>query len=167
MLRREQLAEFSRRTRQVLLLAGLTGAITGLVVAGFERLTADVILKAVFNAPLGLQAVAPGVGLVVAVTCLRYAGRRATPATSDDYIRAFHDPAGRLSIRMVPVRMAAAIATLGPAVRWATRARPCTLAPRSARVCNAAFPGCSDRTTPRCSWWPAPPLESPPSSRHR
>lgn len=39
MLRREQLAELSRRTRQVLLLAGLTGATTGLVVAGFERLT--------------------------------------------------------------------------------------------------------------------------------
>lgn len=66
MLRREQLAELSRCTRQVLLLAGLTGATTGLVVAGFERLTADVILEAVFSAPLGLQAIAPG--LVVAAT---------------------------------------------------------------------------------------------------
>jgi CIC family chloride channel protein len=112
-LRRQQLAEFSRRTRQVLLLAGATGAATGLLVAMFERLTGEALLPAVLDAPLALQAVIPGVGLVVAALLLRYGGRDASPATADEYIRAFHDSAGRLSLREVPARLAAAVATLG------------------------------------------------------
>ncbi|MCA1587775.1 MAG: chloride channel protein [Chloroflexi bacterium] len=112
-LRRAELAELTRRTRQVLLLAGATGAAVGLVVAAFERITAEVLFHAVARAPLALQAIAPAVGLAAAVVCLRLFGRGASPATSDDYIRAFHDPVGRLPLRVVPARLAAAVATLG------------------------------------------------------
>jgi CIC family chloride channel protein len=112
-LRRAQLVELTHRTRQVLLLAGVTGAATGLFVAGFERLTADVFLAAVLEAPLALQCVAPAAGLIVAFWCLRLAGRDTTPATADEYIRSFHDRSQRFDLRPVPARILAAIATLG------------------------------------------------------
>lgn len=63
--------------------------------------------------PLWLQAAAPAVGLLVAAACIRAGGRRLSPATSDEYIRAFHDPGGGMDLRAVPYRLAAAIATLG------------------------------------------------------
>lgn len=111
-LRGGRLVELSRRTRQVLLLAGLTGAATGLVVAGFERLTGTVLLQAVVGLPVAAQAAVPALGLALAVVCLRLGGRRTSPATSDAYIRAFH-ATGRLDLRAVPGRLLAAIVTLG------------------------------------------------------
>lgn len=112
-LRREQLAEFGRRSQQVLLLAGATGLVTGLVVAGFEWLTGEILLEAVLDQPLWLQAAVPTAGLLVAAACLRAAGRQVSPATSDEYIRAFHDTTGGTPLRLVPFRIAAAVATLG------------------------------------------------------
>lgn len=113
LLQRQRLVELSRRTRQVLVLAGLTGAVTGLVVAGFERLTADVLLDWVVGLPIAAQAAAPAVGLALAALCLRLGGRRTSPATSDEYIRSYHDTGGRLDLRLVPARLLAAVATLG------------------------------------------------------
>lgn len=40
-------------------------------------------------------------------------GRHVSPATSDEYIRAFHDHRGAMDLREVPYRLAAAVATLG------------------------------------------------------
>ena len=97
----------------MLLLAGATGAATGLMVAAFEELTADVLLDAVLSQPLWVQAVMPALGLLGATACLRAAGRNVSPATADEYIRAFHETGGGLSLRLVPFRMAAALATLG------------------------------------------------------
>ena len=111
--RRARLVDLTHRTRQVLLLAGVTGAVTGLVVAGFERLTADVLLEAVLDLPLAVRVAAPGIGLVLAALCLRLAGRGTSPATADEYIRSFHEPSRRLDLRPVPARMLASIATLG------------------------------------------------------
>lgn len=99
--------------RQVLLLAAITGAVTGAVVAGFERLTAEVVLAWVLDLPLAVRVAAPAVGLVGSWLALRSAGRHTTPSTADDYIRAFHDPAGRLDLRLVPARLLAAVSTLG------------------------------------------------------
>ncbi|MFL6203778.1 MAG: chloride channel protein [Acidimicrobiales bacterium] len=110
---RAPLQDLTHRTRQVLLLAAVTGAVTGVFVAGFERLTADVLLAAVLDAPLAVQVIAPAVGLVVAFWCLRLAGRTTTPSTADEYIRSFHDRSHRLDLRPVPARILAAIATLG------------------------------------------------------
>jgi CIC family chloride channel protein len=110
---RDRLVAVGRRSQQVLLIAGATGAIVGLVVAGFERLTGEVLLATLLDQPLLVQAAAPGIGLLIAAACLRAAGSRVTPATSDEYIRAFHDTSGGLSLRLVPFRLAAAVATLG------------------------------------------------------
>jgi CIC family chloride channel protein len=112
-VRRDRLVELTRRTRQVLLVAGATGAIVGVVVAAFEVLTAEILLEQVLDLPLGVQVVAPGLGIIVAVLWLRFVGRGASPATADEYIRAFHEPMGRLPARPVPGRLGAAIATLG------------------------------------------------------
>jgi CIC family chloride channel protein len=112
-LGRERLIALSRRSRQVLLLAGVTGIATGLFVAAFEWVTADVLLHNVLRLPLAARAAAPGVGLLLAVGLLRLGGRATTPATADEYIRAFHEPHGRLDLRLVPARLLAAVATLG------------------------------------------------------
>lgn len=110
---RPRLRDLVRRPQQVLLLAGLTGVLVGLLVAGFERLTADALLDTALDQPLWVQAAAPTAGLLLAALCLRVGGPRLSPATSDEYIRAYHDPGGSLDLRAVPRRLAAAIATLG------------------------------------------------------
>jgi CIC family chloride channel protein len=108
-----RLQNFGRRSRQVLLLAGMTGTITGLVVAGFEHLTAEVLLEGVLRLPLWCQVGAPALGLVVTAFCLRSGGKALTPATADEYIRAYHDPAHDIGLRALLHRLAGAVATLG------------------------------------------------------
>lgn len=113
---RAHLIDIGRRSQQVLLLAGATGVLTGLVVAGFERVTQRGLLSLVLGLPLWAQALAPTIGLVMAALLLRMAGRRTSSSTSDEYIKAFHDPVGALPLRLVPFRLAAAIVTLGSGV---------------------------------------------------
>ena len=110
---RMRLAALGRRSQQVLLLAGVTGAVTGLVVAGFERVTADGLLGPLTRQPLWVQALAPGIGLAIAALCLRAARPPTSTATADEYIHAFHDTVSDMPLRPVPYRIAAAIATLG------------------------------------------------------
>lgn len=100
-------------SRRVLLLAALTGVLTGAAVAGFEWLTREQIFERLLTAPLAIQAVAPLVGLALAALALWYLGRGASPATSDEYIRNFHEPGRRLDLRKVPARIAGGVATLG------------------------------------------------------
>jgi CIC family chloride channel protein len=103
----------TRRSQQVLLIAGVTGALTGLAVAAFDRLTSDVLLAGTLDLPIAAQAVAPAVGLVLAMVFLQYVGRGATPDTSDAYIQSFHDQGRRLPLGPVPARLLAAVVTLG------------------------------------------------------
>jgi CIC family chloride channel protein len=100
----------------VLLIAGVTGAVTGLVVALFERLASEVVFGATLDLPVVAEAAAPCVGLVLAVACLRYVGHGASPSTADEYIRAFHDQGRRLDLAPLPGRMLAAVVTLGTGV---------------------------------------------------
>ncbi len=100
-------------SRRVLLLAALTGVSTGAGVAGFEWLTREQIFDRLLTAPLAVQAVAPLVGLAVTALALWGLGRGASPATSDEYIRNFHQAGRSLDLRKVPGRMLAGVATLG------------------------------------------------------
>ena len=111
--RSKALRLFGHRARQVGVLAVVTGAATGLVVAGFERLVNDGLLERLLRGPLWLQAIAPTIGLAVAALALRYLAHRASPATADEYIRSFHDNDRRLDLQPVPGRVAASVATLG------------------------------------------------------
>ncbi|HET7486917.1 MAG TPA: chloride channel protein [Acidimicrobiales bacterium] len=92
-------------------MAAVTGAACGLAVAAFERL-ASAGVDAVFRLPLAAQAVAPGLGVLLAVA-IRQAGGRAGAETTDAYIHAFHDPRPRPDLGEVPVRLLASLATLG------------------------------------------------------
>lgn len=103
----------TRRWHRMLLLSALTGAVTGLAVAGFEWLTARTLLDWVFGLPRAAQVVAPGIGLVLAWALLRWCGHRASPSTSDEYLRAYHNPDHPFETRPFAGRVLASIATLG------------------------------------------------------
>lgn len=111
-VRRDEFRQLVRRSREIVLLSALTGVLTGLAVRGFEYLV-EHAYEAVLEAPLWLAAIAPAIGLVLAAMILRVVGGGASPATSDEYLRAFHDPAYRLRPRYLGARIAAAVATLG------------------------------------------------------
>jgi CIC family chloride channel protein len=100
-------------THRVVMLAGGVGAVTGLAVAGFDRLVVEAMLDHVDDLPSGLMAILPGVGLLVALAARRVIGGGASPSTADEYLRVFHDPDERLGWRAFAGRIVAAVATLG------------------------------------------------------
>lgn len=112
-VRREQLRALGRRTRQVLLMAGLTGALTGAAVAAFDWITQDVLFNHLRHLPSGVQAAAPLAGLLIAAASLRWLARGAAASTAEEYIKNFHEPGRRLDLRPLPGRIVASIATLG------------------------------------------------------
>ena len=105
--------ELRHEWQRILLLAALTGVVTGLAVAGFEGLTARLLLEWLFDAPLAAQAVIPAAGLCLAWLALQVIGRGATPATADEYIANFHDRRHPLPERPAPSKVLASVATLG------------------------------------------------------
>ena len=110
--KRVVVAAFAVRSRQVLLLAALTGALTGLAIALFESVVVELILNRVLDLPLWALVLMPTLGLVLATLALRAFGP-ATPATTDAYLQAFHEPEAGLSLRRLPARVLAAVGTLG------------------------------------------------------
>jgi len=87
--------------------------ITGFAVAGFERLTVDIVFDhGVAKLPIWLLAFAPGVGLAIATLWLRIPARGLSPATADEYLESFHDGKA-LTVRDLVHRGVAAVATLG------------------------------------------------------
>ncbi len=111
-LRTAVIAAFAVRSRQVLLLAAVAGAVTGFGVAFFETIVVELIFDHLLDLPLWALALMPTIGLVIATLSLRVLGP-ATPGTTDAYLQAFHDPDEPLTPRSVPARMVAAIGTLG------------------------------------------------------
>jgi CIC family chloride channel protein len=91
----------------------LTGVVTGLGIVGFEALTSRVLLDWVFEWPDAAQVAAPAIGLVLAWAALHWLGKNASPSTSDEYLRAYHDPQHPFEARTFPARVLASIATLG------------------------------------------------------
>ena len=95
------------------MLAVATGVITGLLVAGFERVVGRGMYQSVIRAPLWVQAIAPGVGLAVAAVVMRFLARGASPALADEYIKDFHEPHREMNARLAPGSVLAGAATLG------------------------------------------------------
>ncbi len=89
------------------------GIIVGFGLAGFEWILIDIVLATVLDLPLALQAMSPFVGLGMAAVILKVLGNNCTPATSDEYISAFHSRRPDLPLRLVPVRLMSGIATIG------------------------------------------------------
>ena len=113
MSRRDDLRSLVSRSRQVVAASAVVGAITGVVVAGFERLSINVVFdRGVAHLPLWLMAFAPAAGLALATLWLRYPGRGLSPSSADEYLHAFHEH-GDLEPRDLLHRLVAAVATLG------------------------------------------------------
>jgi CIC family chloride channel protein len=112
-IRTGELRDLVRRSREVVLLAAITGALTGLFVRFFEYVVVEVTFDRIVEGPLWVGAIAPGIGLMLAAVLLQTLGNGASSATSDEYLRAFHDPEYPLRPRAFMARIAAAITTLG------------------------------------------------------
>src|SRR5262249_52286888 len=111
--RREEFRTLASRSREVVVMAAIAGALTGVVVALLERVVVDVLLRHVLELQPWMLAVVPSAGLVASYVIRRYGGPRASSASADEYLRAFHDREHVLARRPYPVRMLAAVATLG------------------------------------------------------
>ena len=96
-----------------MLMAAGVGVVTGLAIAAFDWITADVVLAHVGSLPTAVRALLPTAGLLIAAVALRWVARDADPSTSDDYIQYFHEPGLRLPLTPVAGRVIAGIATLG------------------------------------------------------
>ncbi len=112
-IRTGEFRDLVRRSREVVLLAAFTGAVTGLFVRFFEFIVVEFVYEKIVQGPLWVGAIAPGVGLMLSAILLKTVGNGASSATSDEYLRAFHDPEYPLRPRAFMGRMAAAITTLG------------------------------------------------------
>jgi chloride channel protein, CIC family len=109
----ERFGRWRSHGTRTIVLSLLTGVLTGLGVAGFELVTARLLLDHLLSdAPAWLQVVAPAIGLTAAALSLRYLASRASPSTADEYVRSYHARAG-LSLRKIPGRIIAGVATLG------------------------------------------------------
>src|SRR6478672_4702160 len=109
--RRAEFLALASRSREVVLLAAVTGALTGLGVALFERVVIDVLFDHISELSPWLLAFVTGFGLVLAALGLRYIARSEDPATAVAYLRAFHEPDRPLRIGEFPGLMFAATAT--------------------------------------------------------
>ena len=107
--------DLAHQAREVVLLAAAVGVVTGFGVAFFETVVVR-SLDELNGMPLWVIAIAPLVGLSVAAVTLRWIGPKTSPATSDEYLQAFHDPSHGLGLRALAARMIAGVATLGTGV---------------------------------------------------
>lgn len=111
-VRRDELRNLFRRSRETVLIAAVVGVVTGLAVRGIEFVAHDVYDR-LLDLPLWCLAVSPAVGLVLTAVVLRCVGDGVSSATADEYLRAFHDPAYRLKPQAAIARICASIATVG------------------------------------------------------
>lgn len=109
----DRLRGFGARSRRALFFSGVVGALVGCAVALFDWVTRDQLLDRLEQAPIPVQVVAPAVGLAIAALALRYLARGASPSTSDEYIKNFHERDQPLDLRPVLGRVIAGVATLG------------------------------------------------------
>jgi CIC family chloride channel protein len=94
-------------------LAAITGVVTGFAVAAFDWIVVDVLLRHLFELSPWVVAWMPLVGLVLSWLALRHVARSRDSGTTDLYLKAFHDPHRPLLLRELPGRALAAIATPG------------------------------------------------------
>ena len=113
---RQELQALAIRSREILLVAAVTGVVVGFAVAFFEYLTVEVLLHTLEEADVWVVAVVPVVGLALTALLLRYAGPDLSPSNADEYLKAFHQPTYRLQLRAMVVRTIGAITTLGSGV---------------------------------------------------
>ncbi|MDH3706206.1 MAG: chloride channel protein, partial [Acidimicrobiia bacterium] len=110
---RTQWRSATSRFARVLGLSVLTGIITGLLVAVFEWVVTEVLLHELVKLELWQLALAPGIGLALASLVMQYGAPGASRATSDEYVRCFHERNPRLPLRELPAKLTAGALTIG------------------------------------------------------
>jgi CIC family chloride channel protein len=110
---RREMRELVGLARRVVLADAVVGVVAGAVVGVFDRVVDGELQRRVLTAPVGLQMALPGLGLVVSVLALHWIGKGASPATTDEYLKAFHGQEARFDLRAVLGRFVASAATLG------------------------------------------------------
>jgi CIC family chloride channel protein len=111
--RRDELRGLFTASRQFVFGAAVVGTLTGFAVAGFERVTVNLVFEDVVSKlPLALLAFAPAVGLAIATLWLRGPGHGLNRMTADEYLDAFHGDR-QLLPRDLLNKLVAAVATLG------------------------------------------------------
>lgn len=109
----DHLRSFVQRSRDIAISAAIVGLITGLVVAGCERLTVEVLLDNVRRLPVGVLAAMPVLGLLLAAASLRWIGHGTPAGIADTWLRAFHDRERDMVVRDAPGGVLACIVTIG------------------------------------------------------
>ena len=112
-IRREQVRALARRWREVILLSAVTGALTGVGVALFDRAVVDGLYDRFVDLSPWVLAFLPLTGLALGAASLRWLARRASPASADAYLQSFHDADHPIRLHDVPGKMVAALTTLG------------------------------------------------------
>lgn len=112
-IRTDEFRDLVKRSREVVLLAAITGALTGVLVRYFEYIVAEVFFHTLLEADWRWGLIVPTLGLVASALILKSVGAGASPATSDEYLRSFHDSEYPLRWRAFVGRIAAAVTTLG------------------------------------------------------
>jgi CIC family chloride channel protein len=87
------------------------GVAVGLTVVAIDWIAIEQMLHWLIDAPLWVQVLAPGIGLVLTAIILKLAWN-ADSTTSDTYVRAFHGTT-ELEPRRLPPKLAAALTTVG------------------------------------------------------
>jgi chloride channel protein, CIC family len=105
--------EFARRSHEVIVLAAITGVVTGFAVAVFDRIVIDGLLDRVLELSPWVLAFMPLVGLTLSWLFLTLVGRTRDASMTDLYLKAFHDDNEQYKLREMPGRMLAAIVTPG------------------------------------------------------
>jgi CIC family chloride channel protein len=103
----------ANQARFALVLAAVTGLLTGLAVTLFDWVTSDGVFGLLVRQRHWVQVLGPAVGLLAAVAALRWLAGGASPATADEYVANFHQPGRPLDERPVLGRLVASVATLG------------------------------------------------------
>ncbi|MFV2040056.1 MAG: chloride channel protein, partial [Acidimicrobiales bacterium] len=103
----------SVRVPRIVIASAVLGAATAVLVASFDYLVIEIMLEQLLEQPLWVKAIAPAIGLAAAAAILRFVGGGASPGTSDEYIRAFHERTPNLPIKLLPAKLLAGVATIG------------------------------------------------------
>lgn len=102
-----------RQGSQLLLAAIVVGVVVGFAVAVIDAIILEVMFDRVLDLPLWVQAVAPLVGLLLAVAILQVIGAGVSPSTSDEYIHSFHSRRPTFEGRPLVARLLAGASTIG------------------------------------------------------
>jgi CIC family chloride channel protein len=104
-------ASLRKRFRITILLAVMVGGATGLVVAGVEAIINSATWGRVATSSSWWIIALPIVGLIASAMLLDRSKER-SPDTTEEYIRVFHEPSGRMRLRSLPFRLLASICTI-------------------------------------------------------